>query len=503
MDSKPLLQDKPPAYNAVPGAYEYGQQHNYGAIPPHAPPPPHFQQPPPPYPYPDGQGKLTGVISHWASMRRASPLKAVKARLHQASGHHRGETEQGCCLNQAPGHNWVCVVQFVSRTGFTGRGQPNYGGTYTIIQPSVVVVGGCPACRVGVLEDDFTCLGILCAIVFFPIGILFCLALRQRRCPNCGATFGPSSLYLRHGRGWRGGSATERGRGQEQEPPGVDLVQVGRACSEEMQAGLKSWDDGGGSVVGDRGPKESGSLQTDRQTDISFAEAPETVYSCTYPRKGGLEQERSSTGQCQRDCRTAVVSVREVVRGSGQCERGRVRQWSVGQCESGRVRQWSVGQCERGRVRQWSVGQCESGRVRQWSVGQCERGRVRQWSVGQCESGHVWQWSVGQCESGRVRQWSVGQCESGRVRQWSVLCQGGEAHSPGSDSRLLLLCGTPHPPSSTAFLSPPQQPLQLKQYFSSSAWLKGLLRLTQAGTLFCHRQAEDTSIPFNRKMTEQ
>ncbi|XP_077172349.1 membrane protein BRI3 isoform X2 [Paroedura picta] len=68
--------------------------------------------------------------------------------------------------------------------------------TYTIIQQpaattsSVVVVGGCPACRVGVLEDAFTCLGIFCAIFFFPIGILFCLLLRQRRCPNCGATFG-------------------------------------------------------------------------------------------------------------------------------------------------------------------------------------------------------------------------------------------------------------------------------------------------------------------------
>lgn len=53
VDSKPLLQDRPPAYNAVPGAYEYGpqqqqQQHSYGAIPPPAPPP---------YPYPDGQGK--------------------------------------------------------------------------------------------------------------------------------------------------------------------------------------------------------------------------------------------------------------------------------------------------------------------------------------------------------------------------------------------------------------------------------------------------------------
>ncbi|KAJ8363850.1 hypothetical protein SKAU_G00126810 [Synaphobranchus kaupii] len=136
MDSKPLLQDKPPAYNVVPEANQYGQQHNYGAIPPPAPPPPHFQQPPPPYQYPDGQG------------------------YPQTSAH----------------------MPPVSQP-------PNSGGTYTIVQPSVVVVGGCPACRVGVLEDDFTCLGILCAIVFFPIGILFCLALRQRRCPNCGATF--------------------------------------------------------------------------------------------------------------------------------------------------------------------------------------------------------------------------------------------------------------------------------------------------------------------------
>lgn len=72
--------------------------------------------------------------------------------------------------------------------------QPTYmipQGTAITVQPqsSVVVVGGCPACRVGVLEDDFTCLGVCCAIFFFPIGILCCLAMRQRRCPNCGAVF--------------------------------------------------------------------------------------------------------------------------------------------------------------------------------------------------------------------------------------------------------------------------------------------------------------------------
>ncbi|XP_002731108.1 membrane protein BRI3-like [Saccoglossus kowalevskii] len=71
----------------------------------------------------------------------------------------------------------------------------SYSQTTVTVQPvpqatRVVVVGGCPACRVGVLEDDFTCLGVCCAIIFFPIGILCCLAMRQRRCPNCGAVFG-------------------------------------------------------------------------------------------------------------------------------------------------------------------------------------------------------------------------------------------------------------------------------------------------------------------------
>ncbi|XP_060757721.1 brain protein I3 [Neoarius graeffei] len=134
MDNKPLLQDRPPAYNSVPGAYNYQQpQPGYGAIPQSAPAPAAFPSPPPPYPSPAAQGYP------------AAPAHAAAA---------------------------------------------NCPSSYTIIQPSVVVVGGCPACRVGVLEEDFTCLGILCAIVFFPLGILFCLALRQRRCPNCGATFG-------------------------------------------------------------------------------------------------------------------------------------------------------------------------------------------------------------------------------------------------------------------------------------------------------------------------
>ncbi|RZC38775.1 DUF2367 domain containing protein [Asbolus verrucosus] len=70
---------------------------------------------------------------------------------------------------------------------------PSYGATQTTIivpETEVIIVGACPACRIGVLEDDFTCLGLLCAILFFPAGILCCLLLKEKRCGNCGARFG-------------------------------------------------------------------------------------------------------------------------------------------------------------------------------------------------------------------------------------------------------------------------------------------------------------------------
>ncbi|GAB1869226.1 Membrane protein BRI3 [Camponotus japonicus] len=74
-------------------------------------------------------------------------------------------------------------------TGYQGSHIPSYGST-AIIVPEIILVGGCPACRVGVMEDDYTCLGLLCAILFFPIGIICCMLLKTRRCSNCGAYFG-------------------------------------------------------------------------------------------------------------------------------------------------------------------------------------------------------------------------------------------------------------------------------------------------------------------------
>lgn len=61
--------------------------------------------------------------------------------------------------------------------------QPN------IPQQQIIIIGGCPACRVGALEEHMTLLGILCGIFFFPFGLICCLTLTERKCTNCGAVF--------------------------------------------------------------------------------------------------------------------------------------------------------------------------------------------------------------------------------------------------------------------------------------------------------------------------
>lgn len=77
---------------------------------------------------------------------------------------------------------------------------PSYGAFETtpvnvVIQQTphvpqeIIVIGGCPACRIGILEDSYPCIGLLCAIVFFPIGILCCLAMKNKRCSNCNTEF--------------------------------------------------------------------------------------------------------------------------------------------------------------------------------------------------------------------------------------------------------------------------------------------------------------------------
>jgi len=65
-----------------------------------------------------------------------------------------------------------------------------YGSTIVVHQqPEVIIIGGCPVCRIGSLEEDFTCLGVLIGILLFPLGLICCLAMRNKRCTHCGITF--------------------------------------------------------------------------------------------------------------------------------------------------------------------------------------------------------------------------------------------------------------------------------------------------------------------------
>ncbi|KAF2358813.1 Brain protein I3 [Trinorchestia longiramus] len=87
-----------------------------------------------------------------------------------------------------PGYSTTVV------TGSNYGSIPSSSGHTTIVveavpATSVLLVGGCPACRVGVLNEEFSLGGLCCAFWFFPLGILCCLLMRERRCTNCSATF--------------------------------------------------------------------------------------------------------------------------------------------------------------------------------------------------------------------------------------------------------------------------------------------------------------------------
>ncbi|XP_045607201.2 membrane protein BRI3 [Procambarus clarkii] len=62
--------------------------------------------------------------------------------------------------------------------------------TQPMMAPVILMAGGnCPACRAGILRNDFTCCGIWIAVLFFPLGILCCFLMMERRCTHCGLTF--------------------------------------------------------------------------------------------------------------------------------------------------------------------------------------------------------------------------------------------------------------------------------------------------------------------------
>ncbi|CAF0818645.1 unnamed protein product [Adineta steineri] len=68
---------------------------------------------------------------------------------------------------------------------------PQFGGNpgYCPPPPPTVIMqatGNCPSCRMGFLSSHVTCLGVFCAIVLFPIGLICLFAMQEQRCSHCG-----------------------------------------------------------------------------------------------------------------------------------------------------------------------------------------------------------------------------------------------------------------------------------------------------------------------------
>ncbi|KAH9128404.1 hypothetical protein AeMF1_001440 [Aphanomyces euteiches] len=59
------------------------------------------------------------------------------------------------------------------------------GGEFIVVPGQILTASG--HCAHVVQTNEFTCPGIVLGILFFPIGILCCLLLTERRCVHCGA----------------------------------------------------------------------------------------------------------------------------------------------------------------------------------------------------------------------------------------------------------------------------------------------------------------------------
>ncbi|KAJ3101362.1 hypothetical protein HDU97_001403 [Phlyctochytrium planicorne] len=59
-------------------------------------------------------------------------------------------------------------------------------------QQVVMAVNAAEMCAAGgihSISDEFTCCGITLAILCFPIGLVCCFLMREKKCIKCGTTF--------------------------------------------------------------------------------------------------------------------------------------------------------------------------------------------------------------------------------------------------------------------------------------------------------------------------
>ncbi|UJR24537.1 hypothetical protein I4U23_005912 [Adineta vaga] len=66
--------------------------------------------------------------------------------------------------------------------------QTVYETSFLVPAPVLVyqTTGNCPACGIGSLQSEMTCLGVFCCIVFFPLGLICLFLLQDQRCLHCG-----------------------------------------------------------------------------------------------------------------------------------------------------------------------------------------------------------------------------------------------------------------------------------------------------------------------------
>nr|ACO15548.1 Brain protein I3 [Caligus clemensi] len=57
-------------------------------------------------------------------------------------------------------------------------------------ETNILIVGGCPQCRIGLLTESFSKRGLLCAFTFFPIGLIYLFTSMEKKCANCDFTEG-------------------------------------------------------------------------------------------------------------------------------------------------------------------------------------------------------------------------------------------------------------------------------------------------------------------------
>jgi len=172
------MAEKPPAYNPsmyqqTPYPAENYPANAYSPLPgthPQPPPPGFYPPPPPPY-----------------QQQPPQPYPQQPQQYPQLPQQYPQQQPQATTV--------IGVKPAGSSTTFVTR-QPGYGavgGTGVVVEAvpteAVLMVGGCPTCRVGVLSDEFTLAGVCCALVFFPLGILCCLGMMERRCNVCRAVW--------------------------------------------------------------------------------------------------------------------------------------------------------------------------------------------------------------------------------------------------------------------------------------------------------------------------